>query len=425
MKRHPYALRIALLSALCWWTTAAWCQNWLSGGPYLQEVTPCAATVVFCHAIPSLSWIEVREKGQTESKAFYQTEHGQIKAYRQIITSSSALPVQNFCVRATGLKPGTEYQYRVRGKRVTAMTADGATLSPLSTDNYSSKWYNFCTQDPREEEHHILVTSDMHNRPDTLKAILQNLDYKTCNHIVYNGDMENYMQISGSGGQEPYKAFINASCELFATGMPFEFVRGNHETRGDISGFALEYFPRESGHLYNAYRWGDLEVVMLDCGEDKVDDHAEYYGMAAYYPYREEQRKWLEQVIESEEFRTAKYRLAICHFNLLNVGQRNTEFDGGPHFKELMLPLLEKGHVDLLLTGHTHPDSYVRMAENYNNQGNHFVEYNFGNHNGLRIDIAQGKINLKIVDSAGNVSLDKVVKDERSGQQLIFLSAEE
>ena len=420
MKTNFSRLRIALSTLLLASASVAWSQSWLTGGPYLQEVTPSAATVVFTHSIPSLSWIEVREKGQTDSQAFYQTEHGQIKAYRQIMASSAALPVQNFCVRATGLKPGTPYQYRVRGKRVTAMNAEGATLSPLSADNYASKWYDFSTQDPEEKEHHLLVTSDMHNRPDTLKAILRNLDYNTCNHIIYNGDMENYMQISGSGSEEPYKAFINASCDLFAKNKPFEFVRGNHETRGDISGFVFDYFPRESGKLYNAYRWGDLEVVMLDCGEDKVDDHAEYYGMAAYYPYREEQKKWLEKLIKTEEFCTAKYRIAICHFNVLNAGKRNTEFDGSPHFTELMLPLMKAGNVDLVLTGHTHPKSYVRMEESDND----IVEYNFGNHTGMRIDIAQGKINLKIADSAGNVYLDKVIKDERNGQQLIFLSTE-
>ena len=61
-------------------------QSWMTYGPYLQELTTDGVTVVFEHGIPSVSWIEVREKGSTEVTPYYQTVNGRIKAYSQILS---------------------------------------------------------------------------------------------------------------------------------------------------------------------------------------------------------------------------------------------------------------------------------------------------------------------------------------------------
>ena len=62
------------------------------------------------------------------------------------------------------------------------------------------------------------------------------------------------------------------------------------------------------------------------------------------------------------------------------------------------------------------------MDKNYNNKGNQFEEYNIGNHSAMRIDIADGKFNLKIVSSKGVVLLDKQVKDAKSGRKLVYIT---
>lgn len=399
-------------------------QTWLTAGPYLQELTDDGVTVVFEHAVPSLSWIEVREKGSTESRNYYQTVDGQIQVRRQILGENSVAPVQNFAVRAEGLKPNTPYEYRVRGRKITSMNANGTTMSVASTDNFTSSWTEFRTLDPYQSEHHLFITSDMHNHPDTLAALLKYLDYTTIDHFLYNGDMTDYVQ-TGTGGEDPYRGYINTSVELFAKHKAFEMVRGNHDTRGNISRHFKDYFPRKSGLIYSASRWGDLEVIMLDSGEDKVDSHEEYYGMAAFYKYREEMAEWLKKVIKSEEFLTAKYRIVICHFPILVGNKRNDEFDGQPQLSSLILPLLKQCDIDLYVSGHYHPATYQHFGENYNGQGNKFEEYIIGGHTGMRLDIADGNIRLKIADHQGNVLLDKVVKDPKAAQKTVFLTTEE
>lgn len=396
-------------------------QEWMTVGPYLQELTTDGVTVVYEHGIPSVSWIEVREKGSSEIMEYYQTVNGRVKAYSQILNSkNSAVPVQNFAVRAEGLKPATTYEYRIKAHKVLSENSNGVSASTSFSGVYTGSWYQFTTQDPHQSEHHLFITSDMHNRPDTLEALLKYLDYQTCDRIIYNGDMINYMQ---HGSQEPYKGFINTSVNLFAKNKPFEYLRGNHETRGDMSRHIMEYFPRKSGNIYNAYRWGDLEIILLDCGEDKIDTAEEYFGMASFFSYREEMARWFQQLIQTDEFRTAKYRIIICHFTMLQNDDKPTDkFGGEPHLISLLTPLLKQCNIDMLISGHYHPQTYTYMGKNYNNKGNQFEEYNIGNHSAMRIDIADGNFNLKIVSSLGTVLLDKQVKDSKSSRKLIYIT---
>lgn len=417
-KRTIAACFLLAASAVC-----ALAQQWLTAGPYLQELTDDGVTVVFEHGVPSVSWIEVREAGSSEITNYYQTIDGQIQVQRQILGENSVAPVQNFAVRAEGLKPNTRYLYRVRGRRITNMNANGVTTALTSTDNFTSDWIDFKTIDPDRGEHHIFITSDMHNRPAVLESLLKSLDYETVDHFLYNGDMTNYVQ-TGTDSEDPYRGYINKSVELFAKHKAFEMVRGNHDTRGNISRHFKDYFPRSNGKIYSISRWGDLAVIMLDSGEDKVDSHAEYYGMAAFYKYREEMAEWLKQVIKSEEFLTAKYRIVICHFPLLVDNKRNDEFDGQPQLSSLVLPLLKQCDIDLYVSGHYHPDTYQYFGENYNGQGNKFDEYIIGASSAMRIDIADGNFGIKIVNPQGKVLLDKVVKDAKQAQKTVFLTTE-
>ena len=412
-------LFFSIIFAFC--LLAARAQSWLTVGPYLQELTPDGVTVVFEHGIPSVSWIEVREKGTTETTPYFQTTNGRVKAYSQILTTkNSALPVQNFAIRAEGLKPGTTYEYRIKAHKTVVQNSGGVTTSLTSTNSYTSAWKQFTTQDPHQTEHHIFITSDMHNQPDTLEALLKFLDYKTCDRIIYNGDMISYMQYES---MEPYSGFINTSVNLFAQNKPFEIVRGNHETRGNMSRRFMEYFPHKSGHIYNAYRWGDLEIVLLDSGEDKMDTSDEYYGMASFYSYREEMARWFEQLIQTDEFRTAKYRIVICHFTLLmDNGKPTDKFGGEPQLISLILPLLKQCDIDMLISGHIHPATYTHVDKDYQGKGNQFEEYNIGAHSAMRIDIANGNINLKIVSPKGSVLMDKVVKDAKTNRKLVFIT---
>ena len=374
-------------------------QNWLTRGPYLQELTPDGVTVVFEHAVPSVSWIEIREKGQTEATKYFQTVNGRVKSYSQILsTKNSAVPVQNFAIRAEGLKPATKYEYRVKAHKVQTHDSNGVKALLGSSNMYTSTWKEFTTQDPQQTEHHIFITSDMHNKPDSLVALLNYLNYKTCDRIIYNGDMTDFMQ---DGVQDPYSGYINASVGLFAQNKPFEIVRGNHETRGNMSRHFMDYFPHKSGHIYNAYRWGDLEVVMLDGGEALPDDDPTAYTtiLAAYNAYRQEEARWLEQLIQTPEYKTARYRIVVSHLPIPFTSEETTE-GGAKYFADLMTPILNKADVNLLVCGHLQPKTYTLLEPTADANFPTLVQ---GYNSALRLDIKDGKITLRVVDADGNI----------------------
>src|SRR3712207_4648950 len=139
--------------------------------PYLQEVTTDGATVVFATTHPhAFAWIEVKPLGSTEAVIYKQSKDGLYNANTDL-----------FAIRATGLKPATSYQYRICVKPVATFAPYKVTLG----EEEDTPWYTFTTVDPRQRTHSLIVVSDMHNQPDTLEKLLNLLDYRTAEHIIY------------------------------------------------------------------------------------------------------------------------------------------------------------------------------------------------------------------------------------------------
>jgi UDP-2,3-diacylglucosamine pyrophosphatase LpxH len=184
-------------------------------------------------------------------------------------------------------------------------------------------------------------------------------------------------------------------------------LRGDHETKGDAADYFERYFPQQSGKLYNAYRWGDLEIVLLDGGEALPDDDptARTTILAAYNAYRREEASWLEQLTQTPEYQTAKYRIVVSHLPIPNATVDESQA-GAKFFADLMLPILNNANVDLLVCGHLHPETYT-FAETTENVS--FPTLVQGYNSALRIDIADGKITLKVVDENGMVLLQKTL----------------
>lgn len=407
MRTLSIATMVALALSLTGSTTYA--QDWLKAGPYLQELSSDGVTVVFENSIKSFSWVEMKLKGSTaNSEKYYDDRDGQHQIYSEVQAPNVAVPLQNFAVRLDGLKPATEYDYRVCTQVVNWMKPYSASVGEV----YRGDWHTFRTSSPDATEHHLVVVSDMHRRPEVLEQTLKALDYQSADRIIYAGDMMNNMQLTANTVmpiEEPYASFLNKSVELFAREKPFYMLRGEGETRGDISRHFRDYFPTRSGRLYNAYRWGDLMVVMLDGGESKADGSptARVTNLGMFDQYREQEARWLEALIKTEEYQTAKYRIVFSHFPVTNETLDDTEA-GAAHFAQVMLPVLNRGNVDLLVAGHRHPESHTMIAKG--SRGNEFPVLVQGYNFGARVDIVDGNISVK---TAGEGVKTKVKKLKR------------
>ncbi|MGF1925379.1 MAG: metallophosphoesterase family protein, partial [Bacteroidia bacterium] len=93
-----------------------------------------------------------------------------------------------------------------------------------------------------------------------------------------------------------------------------------------------------------------VRFVILDTGEDKPDSEAVYAGIVDFDNYRVEQATRLSEEINSKAFKRATFRVVMMHIPPRFSG----DWHGPKHCTELFDPLLNKGKVDLVLSGHTH-----------------------------------------------------------------------
>lgn len=173
----------------------------------------------------------------------------------------------------------------------------------------------------------------------------------------------------------------------FAAGTPILFTRGNHETRGVFADSLGDYFPGRDGRFYGIYRYGDVCILLLDCGEDKPDDHAEYNGLADYDAYRAEECAWLKKAVRSEEFLTASARIVLLH-----IPPAAGAWHGSVHLNELFVPVLNEAGIDLMLCGHDHRYSFHPAGE----RDAKFPIVVNDNRSCVRCDVADSLIRVRI-----------------------------
>lgn len=360
----------------------------ISHGPYLQEVTKDGATFVFLTSSNAFSSIELKEQNATTSEFYYHTENG-LKAANNTF----------HFVRARRLSPATTYQYRIHSKEIVSFQPYKVAFG----DSITSEWHTFKTVDPKAKGGSIFIASDIHDDAKKLETLLTLCDYQTCDAFFYAGDIMSYMETM----ETPFHSFIDTNVKMFASSIPFEIVRGNHETRGKMARIYPTLFPKENEHIYGSYLLGDIMFVMIDCGEDKPDTESVYAGLTDFDNYRTEQAEWLKKLVQTKEFKQAKYRIVISHFPMTIGKYPNT--DGLGHGMEDLtrkcLPILNKAKIDLMVSGHTHQYAFIENKS----YGNLFPILVGSNKSAARLDIANGKIHIKAIDQNGKVLLDKTL----------------
>lgn len=372
-----------LMSAVCLVATAQ-TKFGIAHGPYLQEVTPDGATIVFLTSGNAVSRVEVKPYGAPDAQAVsHHTSCDGLKAANTTFHS----------IRVEALAPASQYDYRILSKEMLDLQPYSAKFG----DSIATRWYTFSTPDPKQKGASLFITSDMHNDPAKLETLLNQLDYKTCDAIFYVGDMMSHF----SKPEIPFTAFIDKSVEMFASEKPFTLVRGNHETRGTLARSFSGYFPKKSGEIYGATLMGDVMIVMLDSGEDKADGHWAYSGLTDYDAYRTEQAEWLHQLVKTKEYKKARHRIVICHFPMVMTRDQKDEgaWAGWQDAIDKFLPILNDANVDLMVSGHTHRYMYHAPGTD----GIRFPVLEQGYNSAARLDIRDGKISMKVVDTKGRM----------------------
>ena len=351
--------------------------------PYLQNPVGNGITVMWETTVPAYCWVE------------YGTDTTQLKRARTIVDGQVVCNNYLHKIRIDGLQPGQKYYYRVCSqeillyqayKKVFGNTAQSAfsefTLPATDTDSFTA-----------------VVFNDLHQHTQTFRALCQQIKNVNYDFVVFNGDC-----VDDPVDHNQATSFISELTEgVCGDRIPTFFMRGNHEIRNAYSIGLRDHYDYVGDRTYGSFNWGDTRIVMLDCGEDKPDDHWVYYGLNDFTQLRNEQVDFLKKELSSKEFKKAGKRVLIHHIPLYGN-------DGKNLCANLWTKLLEKAPFNISLNAHTHKYAYHPKGE----LGNNYPVIIGGGYkmDGATVMILEKKkdeLRVKVLKSKGKILLDITV----------------
>ena len=351
--------------------------------PYLQNPVGNGITVMWETTVPAYCWVE------------YGTDTTQLKRARTIVDGQVVCNNYLHKIRIDGLQPGQKYYYRVCSqeillyqayKKVFGNTAQSAfsefTLPATDTDSFTA-----------------VVFNDLHQHTQTFRALCQQIKNVNYDFVVFNGDC-----VDDPVDHNQATSFISELTEgVCGDRIPTFFMRGNHEIRNAYSIGLRDHYDYVGDRTYGSFNWGDTRIVMLDCGEDKPDDHWVYYGLNDFTQLRNEQVDFLKKELSSKEFKKAGKRVLIHHIPLYGN-------DGKNLCANLWTKLLEKAPFNISLNAHTHKYAYHPKGE----LGNNYPVIIGGRYkmDGATVMILEKKkdeMRVKVLNAKGKILLDITV----------------
>ncbi len=201
--------------------------------------------------------------------------------------------------------------------------------------------------------------SDAHNRIDG--PIAAGKVFGDIDLLILNGDI-----VENSGNLEHFDTIYAIASALTGGSIPIVFSRGNHDTRGIYAEALERYCPTANGRSYYTFRMGSLWGIVLDCGEDKTDDHEEYGNTMACHGFRQEETEFIRSVVAraSEEYAAegVERRLVVIHrpFTLPCKPLYDIEKDTYGEWRRLVA---EEIRPDVLIGGHFHRIEVIRPGD--------------------------------------------------------------
>ena len=348
--------------------------------PYLQNPVNNGMTIMWETTIPAYSWVE------------YGTDTLNLKKVRLIIDGQAEFNESIHKIRLEGLTSGQTYYYRICSQEILQYKAYSKKFGHIA----KSGFYSFTMPDAETDSFTAVIFNDLHQRTAVFESLLKQVEKVDYDFVVFNGDC-----IDDPANHAQATRFISLLTEgVHGDRTPTLFIRGNHEIRNAYSIGLRKHFDYVGGKTYGAFNWGDTRIVMLDCGEDKTDDHKEYSGLNDFTQLRNEQVDFLQEELKSKAFKRADKRILIHHIPL--YGCHNLCWD-------LWEPLLRKAPFHVSLSAHTHKFAYHPIGSLGNNYpvvigGGNKVE----NATVMILEKKKGELRVKVLDAEGKELLNIV-----------------
>ena len=348
--------------------------------PYLQNPVNNGMTIMWETTIPTYSWVE------------YGTDTTNLSRKRLIIDGQAEFNESIHKIRLENLTPGQTYYYRVCSQEILQYKA----YSKKFGNTAKSEFYSFTMPQADTDSFTAVIFNDLHQRANVFQALLKQVENVDYDFVVFNGDC-----IDDPANHAQATRFVKLLTEgVHGDRTPTLFIRGNHEIRNAYSIGLRKHFDYVGGKTYGAFNWGDTRIVMLDCGEDKTDDHREYSGLNDFTQLRQEQVGFLQQELASKTFKKADKRILIHHIPLYGCDNL---------CKDLWEPLLKKAPFHVAINAHTHQFAHHPKGSLENNYpviiggGNRL-----GNATVIILEKKKGELRIKVLDAEGKLLLDIV-----------------
>ena len=321
-------------------------------GPWLSLPSENTMTVTWITRVKCAAGIRYWEKGTTNVIERWNVKCG-MPEYTKTIHA----------FHLSGLKPGTDYEYRLLSNMDRYMSPYSSVLSE------GRETYSFRTFDRTKKSYRTFVSSDIHGGFRlNLYPMLKCSEGEKSDLFILAGDLVE----DGPYNDLVYYAtfgFLDDIVNVWGSSKPTVFLRGNHDCSQFESYRWGELFPQPDGKTYTAFAHGPAYYICLDT---MMAFKREPLKQKAMLDYLQEQREWLKRLKTTKEFRESKFRLAFFHFPLF-PSESNDVASGWEAFGDIFAEESPEGRVHAVITGHEH--CYARINPN-TKEGRVNNEYN-------------------------------------------------
>lgn len=351
--------------------------------PYLQNPGTDEMTVMWLTNVPARSWVE------------YGTDPDNLKRARAFLEGEMVANNKINRIHLTDLKPGTKYYYRAVSQEITRYSSYYKEFG----DTVRTKLKSFTTWSDNIKDFRVIVYNDIHSNMAMFNKLHSLVETKPYDLVIFNGDCFDDVEVEN----DILDRLLTYTPKIKSDEIPSIFIRGNHETRGEYSQHLWDYLGRMGGRSYSSFSLGDTRFVLLDCGEDKPDDHWVYYDMNDFTQHRLDQAEFLKQELKSKAFKKANKRILIHHIPLFGEN-----LDKYTPCSDLWIPVIEKAPFNVSLNAHTHRFELIEKGRYKNNFP---VIIGGGNREPsgtvMVLDKKGNKLRLEVYNSAGDKLVDR------------------
>ena len=308
-------------------------------GPYLQMATEAQITIVWR---TDVKWenatVQITEDGEVVAAA-------DVKVFSRTIAQPKLESVFQYEATVTGLEPLTEYEYEIY---------HGAKHVPTPILDGENRFRTYPVTGTPDTKSRIWVVGDSgtgaHAQLLVHEAMKRHVkkDNRALDLYLHVGDMAYTHGTDEQFQNNFFKPYAETLCHTACWA-----VLGNHEGKSSDGGTGL-------GPFYDAYvcpEEGEAGGVASGSESYYSFDYGDihFIGLNSYDLDRKptgEMAKWLVKDLEAND---SQWLIAFWHHPPYTKGSHDSDKERELiEMREYIMPILEKGGVDLVLSGHSH-----------------------------------------------------------------------